>query len=190
MIPEHAEEEWFVLLLQGEETALHYFFQVYSPAVRGYVAAMLNDGTVAEEIISSAFFKLWEGRQTLKSPEHLVNFCYKVAKREALDYLRRQKILSSKQQEWLVLQDEEALDDGLNLKDTEQLKATALQEMYQRAEHFSPACKKVFDLRYVKGKEVDEIAEQLAISPQTVYNQLSKAIGLLRKTLKEKKLLG
>ncbi|HTI11742.1 MAG TPA: sigma-70 family RNA polymerase sigma factor [Puia sp.] len=189
MIPEHAEEEWFALLQQGEETALHYFFQVYSPAVRGYVAAMVNDETVAEEIISSAFFKLWEGRLTLKSPGHLVNFLYKVAEREALDYLRRQKILSAKQQRWLVLQEKEELDDGLSLKDTEQLKAIVLHEVYQRAEQLSPACKKVFDLRYVKGKEVGEIAEQLALRPQTVYNQLTKAIGLLRKTLQEKKLL-
>jgi RNA polymerase sigma factor (sigma-70 family) len=64
-----------------------------------------------------------------------------------------------------------------------------LQEIYQKAGTLSPACKQVFELHYRDGKQVEEISKLLLISPQTVYNQLSKAVGILRKMLKGKKLI-
>ena len=190
MIPEHSEEEWFNNLLQGEEAALRYFIKTYSPIIERTVFAIVNDATDTEEITSSTFLKLWQERQTLKTPAHLVNFLHRVARRASIDYLRRQKTLSAGQQEWLALHKEEDSKSNRELKEDQELRAEILQEVNQRVNTLSPACKEVFLLRYQEGKDTGEIAEQLAISQQTVYNQLSRAIGLLRKTLKEKKLLG
>lgn len=187
MIPENSEQQWFISLLQDEEAALNYFFQTYSPALLGYVCRIVNGDTAeAEEIISSAFLDLWDIRQTLESPEHLKNRLYLMVTRKALSHLRKQKTLSARQQQWMAVYGKEEADTP-DLRDTELLKAMVLQEINGRAATFPRACKQVFDLFYREGKQVNEIAAQLGISPQTVYNQLSKAVGILREMLREKK---
>ncbi|HWK07716.1 MAG TPA: sigma-70 family RNA polymerase sigma factor [Puia sp.] len=189
MIPENSEQQWFASLLQDEEAALGYFFQTHFPSLLGYVCPIVNDDIAeAEDIISSAFLNLWDARKKLDSPEHLKNFLYLAVKRKALSHLRKQKTLTDVQQEWMAVYGKEEAETP-DLRDSELLKAMVLQEIYQKAGTLSPACKQVFELHYRDGKQVEEISKLLLISPQTVYNQLSKAVGILRKMLKEKKLI-
>lgn len=190
MIPENSGQQWFRSLLQDDEAALEYFFQTHSPALLGYVSSIVDDTTEAEDICTAVFLSLWEARKTLESPEHLEKFLYLSIKHKAFSHLRKQKTLSSRQKEWIaVVGSQEEGADSLDLKDTELLKAMILQEIYHRADSLPPACKQVFDLHYRDGKKVNEIAEELQISPQTVRNQMSKAVGVIRRTLKDKKLL-
>lgn len=189
MIPENAELQWFRSLQQDEEAALRYFFKNYFPAVRRYVCTMVINEKDAEEISSSAFLKLWEERATLKSVLHLVNRLYLIAKRDAIDHLRKQQSLNQRQQKWLELHQEEEQEDGAEVRDREILRAMALQAAYRRGASLPPACKKVFELHYQDGKTISAIAELLQISPHTVTNQLNKARDILRNAVKEKKLL-
>ena len=189
MIPENSVQQWFRLLLQDDEAALEYFFQTHSPALLGYVSSILEDTTEAEDICNAVFLILWEARKTLENPEHLEKFLYLSVKHKAVSHLRKQKTLSSRQKEWIAVGGSEEEENTLDLKDTELLKAMVLQEIYHRADSLPPACRQVFDLHYRDGKKVNEIAEELQISPQTVRNQMSKAVGVIRRTLKDKKLL-
>jgi len=185
---EKSEAQWFISLLQDDEAALEHFFHAHFPYLLGYVCSILNDTAEAEDICNSVFFILWDERHTMESSEHVENFLYLLVRRKAYSYLRKQKTISGGQREWLAVYGNEETDT-LDLMDHEMMKARVLQVLYGRAAKLPTACKRVFELYYKDGKKAGDIAEQLDISPQTVYNHLSKAVGILRRTLKEKKLL-
>jgi len=189
MTPENPEEQWFRLLLEDSEAALQYFYKKYIRFIEGYVRPIVDDTAEAEDIASAVFQKLWEKRKTLKSLKNLEGFLYLAARNLAFNHLKKQKTVSVKQREWMAVSGKEE-KDFIVAKDSEATLTITLQEIYQRAATLPPACREIFVLYYRQGKKAGEIAEQLQINIQTVYNQLSKAVGVLRKTLKEKRLLG
>lgn len=72
---------------------------------------------------------------------------------------------------------------------TKMVHVELIQAIFMEAERLPERQKEVFKMTYQEDKTVDEIAEALAISPDAVYTNRSRAVSTLRHLLKAKNAL-
>lgn len=186
MESEISEQQWVTLLAEGNEDAYKYFFDKHYGGLVRYLYTLLDNTQAAEDQVTDIFVKLWEKRRdfSFKDPKHVESTLYLISKWGACTYLRNNKRRTGKQNAWLDLHTGEK-DDFLDVIDKEELISMMLEVIYRRAGDLSPRCREVFEMRYDIGLSVSEIAERLDMTEQNVLNHSAKAVGLLRKYLKE-----
>ena len=174
----HSEGEALALLTKSKEEGLHYFFERYYPPVCYFVARLVDDVTIAEEITADVFIKFWNKRAELSSTGSVKALLYLMARNTALDYLRKQKRMAVHQAGLHYFSPTAEKNILQTLVETETIKQiiTTLQQL-------PPRCSEVFKLAYVFGKTDKEIAAALKLSPHTVRNQKLRAVRLLREKI-------
>jgi RNA polymerase sigma-70 factor (ECF subfamily) len=70
--------------------------------------------------------------------------------------------------------------------DLAEIKSEVLQYVYAEIEKLPEKCREVFKLSYLEGMKLSEVAQHLNISEQTVANQKTKALKMLRLALSDK----
>ena len=147
------------------------FLSLY-PALFSFTSAIIKSKPAAEEIISDVFIKIWEKRQDLDLIVNLKVYCYVIAKNLSLNYLEKQKRITT-----LNIEDfSDTLSDVFI--DPEQLMITSeMMERIKVAVDALPArCKMIFSLVKENDFKYKEAAEIMNISIKTVENQLAIAL--------------
>jgi RNA polymerase sigma-70 factor (ECF subfamily) len=126
----------------------------------------------AEEIVSDVFIKIWESRRELEKIENFRVYVYVATRNTALNYLEKQKKLST-----------DSIDDvkgGMKSVyfDPEQLLITAemMVRIEKAIESLPPKCRLIFKLVKEDRLAYKEVGEILHISVKTVENQVSIAL--------------
>jgi len=89
-------------LQQGKESSLCYFMDQYSHALHFYAFKIIKDRDIAREIVSEAFFKLWEKKENFHAEESIKSFLYLVTRNECLDHLKLKRNQLQHDEAWLV----------------------------------------------------------------------------------------
>lgn len=148
-------------------------FDAWYPSLCDYICSLINDRSSAEEIASEAFLKTWRHCGQFNSAGEIRAYLFTIAKRDAFR-LQRQNY------------------KRISFCDESQAASTAapvtfeneIQETISDAVRtLPPRCRQIFELLYIEGKDTDEIAKQLVISPYTVRAHKARAIHLLRPKL-------
>jgi len=157
--------------LDDQQAYKELYLTLY-PAIFGFISGFIKSKPAAEEIISDVFIKIWEKRQDLELIVNLKVYCYVIAKNLSLNYIEKQKRVST-----LNIED---FTDTLTERfiDPEQLMITS--EMVDRislAINSLPArCKMIFTLIKENGFKYKDVAEIMNISEKTVENQMAIAL--------------
>ncbi|HEX5830814.1 MAG TPA: sigma-70 family RNA polymerase sigma factor [Gemmatimonadaceae bacterium] len=139
-----------------------------------YVTRLLGDGAAAEDVVQRAFVRLWERGHAVPAGDAVRPFLYRVVRNLASNEWRRQQTYRA----WLS---EESASDvsmappGLVVEERELASALAAA-----VERLPTRRREVFVLSRYHALSNAQIAEVLAISPQTVANQLVSALRDLR----------
>ena len=168
----------FPAFQSGDSSVFKQIFQHYYRSLRQYAWQMVKCDAVAEDIVVDAFVKLYQRRTYMESFAHLHNFLYTCARNACIDhyhYLQRER---RRLGAW---PDEPLFIDPTN--DPDSLHDQALQLVYTQSTKLPPVCRRVFQLFFLDNKTTPEIAQALGIRPQTVLNQKTRAIRLLRERL-------
>jgi RNA polymerase sigma-70 factor (ECF subfamily) len=142
------------------------------PALFSFTSGIIKTKPAAEEIISDVFIKIWEKRQDLDLIVNLKVYCFVIAKNLSLNYLEKQKRITT-----LNIEDfADTLTD--TFIDPEQLMITSeMMERIKLAVDALPArCKMIFTLVKENNFKYKEAAEIMSISVKTVENQLAIAL--------------
>ncbi|HWW38905.1 sigma-70 family RNA polymerase sigma factor, partial [Pedobacter sp.] len=91
------------------------------------------------------------------------------------DHMRHTKIMRSSHKEILYLSDHGSDENCFQFKN----EMITMKLVYELLEKLPPACKNVLEL-YVYGLDTKEIAAKLDLSRQTIRNQKSNAINILK----------
>ncbi|MFA9388846.1 MAG: RNA polymerase sigma-70 factor [Prolixibacteraceae bacterium] len=162
-------------LSHGDEAAFRYLFEYYYRDVQAYSIRFVKDNAFAEEITQDVFVKLWTHRENLKAELSFEAFIFTITRNMCFNFLKKaahERKLATKifLNEWT-----ESTSSDYNLIDLE------YEQIGQRAvKNLPPRCRQVYNLSRNQGKSYDEISDELGISPNTVKNQMSKALGLMR----------
>lgn len=130
---------------------------------------------MAEDLAQDVFIKYWQNRQKLHAVEHIDAWLFTIARNHLMDHYR--KLSTEKKYQEAVWNE---IDSAANNVLDEVFK-NELECQIQDALNTLPARQlEVYKLSREEGLTLDEIAQQLQISPNTAKNHLVQALKVLR----------
>ncbi|WEK38013.1 MAG: RNA polymerase sigma-70 factor [Candidatus Pseudobacter hemicellulosilyticus] len=158
----------------GDQPVFEALYHSYHQRFYFYVLKHTASAEMAEEVVQTAFMKLWEKRTDLSGKFPVEVQLARVVRSVMIDALRR-KAAERKALNVLRQSTEEAISsDPIVSKQLNEKVAEAIDSL-------PPECRKIFILSREEGLSYNQIADSLSISPKTVENQISKALKVVRK---------
>ncbi|MCD8186840.1 MAG: sigma-70 family RNA polymerase sigma factor [Rikenellaceae bacterium] len=168
-------EEIIGRLRAGDEQAFQELFHTFWDAGQRFVQSFLPAGDTAEDIVQEVFYQIWTKRTKFLSEQHFKSYFYKSLRNNTLKYISR-----------LKPSDELALARGLESEDLFiRIVEIEFQREVSRAISRLPAKRREVIVHAMAGMSVEEIAEKLGISVNTVKIHKKKAYVTLREELKD-----
>jgi RNA polymerase sigma-70 factor (family 1) len=167
-----------VAFRDGDQGVFKLVYDRISKPLLYFVSNIIDSQPDAEDIVASAFLKLYRARESMQSFDHIKRWLYVIVRNEAIDYLRFKARSREVHQDLGSMGevDEEQVD-------LEMLKSGLLQSLWEAIERLPPQRKAVLQLYFFAHKTTSEIAEQLQLNSQTVLNHKTRALESLRKTV-------
>jgi RNA polymerase sigma-70 factor (ECF subfamily) len=167
-------------LKQGDVHAFSFLFNKYYKDLVLFGGRFLSDKSACEDIVQSIFLKLWQDKESIEINTSIKSFLLKSVQNGCLDIIRHHKIRYNYEENVqlkFVLEETECENYILysDLKSHLDDALAQLPETYREA----------FELNRFDGLKYKEIAEKLHVSERTVEVRIGKALGLLRKHLKD-----
>lgn len=173
------DNERVLFLLKGikqkDEAAFKEFFFLFQPSIFYYLFKFVYNRGTAEDLTQETFIKFWLNADRLDLSLSGKAYLYKIAHNLAINHTKRTPKNLAYESDEINTYSRSGKSD---------MDYVFLLDDYQKAVSSLPErCRAVFTLCRFDGFEYSEIAEILDISLQTVKNQMSKALAVLRKRL-------
>lgn len=173
--PPYGEKELLQQLKQGDTEAFSYIFREYYSALCAYAEKLTGAPEDVEDMVGEVFLKIWSRQQTFQDMRHLKDFLYKATRNACFDFTRRST--HSRERQALFLQSQEQWETAADL---DMIRLEAIRNIYRGISQLPEQCGKIVQMGYIEGKTNEEIANELGLSIQTVKNQKSRGISLLK----------
>jgi len=166
-------------LQRGSHQAMEEIYQAYWSDIFDAALKKTGDEALAQDITQEIFISLWENHKTINLSSSLGAYLHGAVKYKVINYFRSGNLKAQHQTALSALMDEKetiAADDKLLLKELHLEVDSAIALLPEKMQM-------VFSMSRKQDKSIKEIASELDISVQTVKNQLSAALKLLKKSL-------
>lgn len=161
----------------GKENVFEAMYKAYF-APLCYFARKYIDEDDAEDVINNLFFKLWRQKEEFETLQHAQSSLYVATRNACLNFLKLSKRAEARH--YLVTAEAQASNEGFI---ENMIRAEVWAEIYREINRLPVQCARVISLSFLEGLKNDEIAKELNISEQTVKNQKSMGIKVLKKKL-------
>jgi len=166
----------------GSQIAFRDFYEKYWEPMFLWACRFLQNEEEAKDLVADSFIKFWENRSRLnyRYPPHF--YLHKILKNSMINSIQRKKNLHSK---LVALQDAargnicSPSDNAASLLEEKELR----HELEKAIDSLPVRMKEIFRMSRNGHMSVPEISETLHLSSQTVKNQLTTALKLLRARL-------
>jgi RNA polymerase sigma-70 factor (ECF subfamily) len=175
---DYTAEDYFYSFQQGEEGGFNYFFHLHYKPLLHFAYTFLNNTDAAEDVVEDSFLKLWQRRQTIEAPASIKPYLYATVRNRCIDVLRRQQHGAAYTAHIKKQPLQLAPDVTHNIIISE-----SMHQVFLAVQNLPPKYQQLFNLLYVQGKEVKEIALELNLPLSTVKSQKGRTLELLRKQL-------
>ncbi|TKC65307.1 RNA polymerase sigma-70 factor [Pedobacter hiemivivus] len=160
----------------GNEVTFEEMYRNYF-APLCYFAQKYIDREDAEDVVNNLFLKLWRQKERFKNLQHAQSTLYVATRNSCLDFL---KIAKRAEDRHIFVTKDVAQDKNFI---EEMIQSEVWGEIYREIHNLPVQCSKVISLSFVEGLKNDQIAKELDISIQTVKNQKSIGLKLLKQKL-------
>ncbi|RBL91775.1 RNA polymerase sigma factor [Chitinophaga flava] len=174
------DEQCFALLQQGNSDAFYYLIRVYFPIFCEISRKMVQDAHAAQDITHNIFIKIWESSSRFTDFDAIKKFLYVSVKNASLNYLRSKQREKVRHETFMYYQEDNMLADTGEI-----IHAELMAAVRRAIEQLPDKMRRVFILSYVEQLSNEEVADRLQLSNQTVRNQKSRALLILRSILKD-----
>lgn len=180
------EKEHIVNLKNGSQQSFGWLYERYADHLYGFSIKLSHSAAVAEEIVQDTFLTVWQKREQIDERYSFKAFLFTIAKNRILN-LFRNKVKQ------LAFEDFVIHANSISFSENSVEEKISYDEFIGvlniAKEVLPPRQLEIFEM----SKELDmsnkEIAEKLQISEQTVKNQLTSALKLLRDKISASQLL-
>ena len=169
---------------RGNPKSFTSIFNTYYSALCFFAERMILNKEDAEDIVGESFVKLWNLHENFETMQNIKAFLYITTKNACLNFIKQSE-RSARNHSDLVYTLAKNEDHVL----TEIVKVEVLREVHASIESLPPQCRKIVRMSFVQGMKNDEIAAKLSLSINTVKNQKSRALTLLKGKLSNISLL-
>jgi|SRR5690606_15947780 len=165
-------------LQRGSYNDFKKIYALYHDNLYGFVFSLVKSHSISKEIVQETFIKLWVNREKIRADGAFKSYLFKISKNIIVDRLRKQ-IKSPVFDDYMDYCD--ILESGESNSDSKMDLDLFVKRLENAKTKLTVRQKEIFELSKEQGKSAKEIAENLAISEQTVYNTLSVALQILKK---------
>ena len=160
---------------RAEEQAFRELYERYKDRLFGFVLKMVTDPELATEMTQEIFVKLWLSRDRLRQVRNMDSYLFTTAKNQTLNYFRKAATHAEALQRLQSAMQAADNNVAIHMARTEhdRLMAEALQQL-------SAQRRRVFVLSRYEGLDMEEIAEKLQLSKNTIKNHLVTSLRLVR----------
>lgn len=160
-----------------DDDSMKALYDEYYASLASYGYQVLHTMEEAEDVVQSVYARLWESQPAFNSIGELRGYLYASVRNGCINVIRRQKAQTGYAA--VVTMDSNAIDvgddDSLNVEEMYRL-------LFQEIDKMPPRRREIFR-QVAKGHSSREIAELMAISPETVKEQRRRGKLSLRKAL-------
>lgn len=170
--------------MTDQQREVQKLFVANVSAIRGFILTLLSDRDEADDILHEVYLVVMKKSDDFKLGTKFLSWVFTISRFTIMDQVKRRSTrrMVPLGQDVIELLAEAAPDQAYS---TEYIKA-----LHQCVDALSPAAKRVIKLRYNEGMKPARIAEDLDLSPATVYVSLSKARSLLKNCVNKRLKLG
>ncbi len=164
-------------LKKGNKKYFSMLVELYNHKLCVYANSLVNDYSLAEDIVQNVFIRVWERRKSLNENYSLNSFLYKLVYNEFIDQYRKQQSIMLLEKKYI-----QTLNKITNDKDED-----ATQKMIglimQAIDNLPTKCKQIFLLSKKEGLTNIEISEYLNTSVKSVEGHITRAYSSIRKSV-------
>lgn len=165
-----------IALKNGSDKAFETIYNRYVGKLYNFIMTISNgDRYMAEEVVQSAFIKLWEVREQINPEKSILFYLSTISKNLLFNKYQRQTIEFLYQK--LVLDEQKQYHNQTENEIDRKWLENFVDELIDQ---LPPARKKIFILRKKEDFSTKEIAEAMNISVSTVETQLSLAMKFMK----------
>lgn len=168
------EKELLRRMSEGDQHAFNEVFSLLNQRITYMVVRLVGDEEDAKDILAEVFIKLWDKRTDFPSLSAIKAFLYISARNRALDFLKTKKRQEASRNSYAYWMDHPEEVSALVLN------AELVVQLEREIQALPAKCREIVQLAYYEGLSSEQIAEQLGISLQTVWNQKTTAMKRLR----------
>lgn len=162
-------------LIKGDEIAFRKLFDIYRDDLYRYSLSMVVSKDYAEEIVQDVFMTIWLKRETLNIDMSFRAYLFTITRNKTIKFLKKAANHKRLREEVFYKSQKFAKPTDLSIRENE------LEYLKQKAlNNLSPKKRVIFEMSRDEEKSYEEIATELGLSVNTVRNQMSKSLGILR----------
>jgi RNA polymerase sigma-70 factor (ECF subfamily) len=165
---------------ESPQKGCELLFRRYHQALCSHAVRFVYSKEIAEDIVSEVFCKFWKTKAYESVTASYRYYLFRSVRNEAYNYLRL---------EFQKLDEIEKADTRESADSQRPDQVLQFEEVFHRVEDLveslPPQCRKVFLLNRFEGRKYGDIATELGISIKTVEVHIGKALGIVRKGLKD-----
>lgn len=169
---------------QGDEAAFRIIFNQHLRPLCYFAHKLIGQKEEAEDIVSTAFARLWERRSQQTDLNGVKSFLYVIVRNSCYDLLKHRTVVNKAEDDLRNAEDmhDLAMDARFLQTDLLRLIEGELKNLPERS-------RKILEWSFLEEKKTAEIAALLSLSEAHVRMEKSRALFQLRNLLKNKQLL-
>lgn len=171
----HTEQQQLVLIAKGDPVTFSAIFKEYYAALCHYAAKITGEPHHSDDLVQEVFEKLWHKQTNFETIYHLKSFLYKATRNTALNFMKGS--IHAKERQQVFLKGQESLE---TYNELQVIYTEVFRVLYKEISQLPEQSGKIVRMSYIDGLKNEAIAQQLGLSLQTVKNQKSRGIALLR----------
>ena len=153
---------------------LTQLLETLRPQLLSQATHIVGDQDDAEDVVQESLLRLLVHRQEWEHYSSLEALCRTVVHHQAIDFLRRTRPRAEIEEADRLLAP--STEDEIEHAEVQALLTSAIDSLPTKQ-------RLIFRLKEVEGYEVEEIARIAGLSPEAIYNKLSRARSALRSRL-------
>lgn len=171
----------------GDEKAFKYIYDCHYVLLCRFAFQLLEDSSLAEEIVDDAIFYLWEHRADIEITHSIRAYLMRAVRNRCLNELNSLSHRKEFRFSSFMLPENMEFLDSIFVEDDHPLGTLLEQELEEKLlrciEDLPKECKTVFKKSRFEQKKYEEIAGELNISVNTVKYHIKNALAFLQKQM-------
>ncbi|RAJ97811.1 RNA polymerase sigma-70 factor (ECF subfamily) [Larkinella arboricola] len=165
---------------ENPQKGCELLFRRYHQALCSHAVRYVYSKETAEDLVSDVFCKFWKTRAYAAVTSSYRFYLFRSVRNEAYNYLRLEF------QKLDGIETAEVREDALSQRPDQVLQFEEVaHKLESLVESLPPQCRKVFLLSRFEGRKYQDIATELGLSIKTVEVHMVKALGIVRRGLKD-----
>lgn len=174
------EQEYIKGLKLGSYKDFTILYEIYAGRLYAFIFSLTHSESLTKDIVQETFIKVWVKREQIDAELSFKSYLFTIARNQLLNEFRNQvkRPIPTDDAELASHEDmsENVVERKLSLEEFYRCLGVAKTKLTARQ-------RELFELNKEQGLSVSEIVAMTSITEQSVRNQLSLAIRVLRKEL-------